>query len=289
MVFGLDFRVSGSDSNNKVRIKLLEEVGSGSYAKVYQAVKIEPGSNSGSETRYYAAKVINVKAAPADFVNKFLPRELEICKQLQHPNIMRTYDVIKQPNKIIMVTDYASKGDLLALCRLVGAMKESQARQIFRQIVLGIEYLHQKSIIHRDLKCENVLICHDERIMIGDFGFARILDSDMVSKTFCGSAAYAAPELLKGRPYNSYSPDIWSLGCILFVMLCHMMPFRDDNMKVLIQEQRSPPAFPNQIKTKLSPPAIELVNKLLTYDALVRPRIEAVRNHVWFSIQFSRT
>ena len=87
----------------------------------------------------------------------------------------------------------------MALCRLVGAMKESQTRQIFRQMVAGMEYLHQKSIIHRDLKCENILICHDDRIIIGDFGFARVLDSTMVSKTFCGSAAYAAPELLKGR------------------------------------------------------------------------------------------
>lgn len=93
------------------------------------------------------------------------------------------------------------------------------------------------NIIHRDLKCENILLSLDDNVMIGDFGFARTFDTTMISKTFCGSAAYAAPELLRGKPYSGFASDIWSLGCILFVMVCHIMPFRDDNMKILASEQ----------------------------------------------------
>ena len=157
--------------------------------------------------------------------------------QIKHPNVVQTYEISKEPTKIILLMDYAGKGDLLSYCRLVGAMPDKISRPIFKQMVNGLEYLHDNQIIHRDLKCENILLCHDDRVLIADLGFARLLDYTMVSSTYCGSAAYAAPELLRGKPYTGYASDIWSLGCILFVMVCHIMPFRDDNMKILAQEQ----------------------------------------------------
>jgi serine/threonine protein kinase len=102
-------------------------------------------------------------------VNKIL----KIFIQVNHPNVIRTYDVVTQPSKVIMLMDYAGKGDLLAHCRLVGAMKDGPARVIFSQIVLGLEYLHDINIIHRDLKCENILLCHDGRTIIG-LGFRNL-------------------------------------------------------------------------------------------------------------------
>ena len=136
-----------------------------------------------------------------------------------------------------MLMDFAVRGDLLAYCRLRGALEEFHAQHLFRQIVDGLDYLHQKKIIHRDLKCENILLGASNRCLIADFGFARELKGTDISSTFCGSAAYAAPELLRGVKYNSFSSDIWSLGCILFVMLINRMPFRDDTVATILREQ----------------------------------------------------
>ena len=120
------------------------------------------------------------------------------------------------------------------------------------QIVDGLNYLHEKNIIHRDLKCENILINQDNKCQIADFGFARKMEEDSISSTFCGSAAYAAPELLKGtkqtgtrilykqligKMYSSFASDVWSLGVIFYVMLTHRMPFRDNSIALLLADQ----------------------------------------------------
>jgi len=271
MVFGLSSTKSG-------RIKLLDEIGSGSYAKVYSCKCAYLGN---SESKYYAAKVINTKIAPKDFLNKFLPRELEICKQINHEHVVTTYDIVKEKHRIILLMDYASRGDLLSLCRLFGALPDSRSKPMFRQLVLGLEYLHDLGIIHRDLKCENILLCHDDKVMIADLGFARYLTDQMVSKTFCGSAAYAAPELLKGQSYSGFAPDIWSLGCILFVLGCHMMPFRDETVRILISDQKRPPKFPRQLTIN---PVLKLfIGELLTYDSSKRPNIKQVKSSSWLS------
>ena len=119
------------------------------------------------------------------------------------------------------------------------------------QIADGLNYLHEKNIIHRDLKCENILINQDNKCQIADFGFARKMEEDSISSTFCGSAAYAAPELLKGtkkqkeycikkligKMYSSFASDVWSLGVIFYVMLTHRMPFRDNSIALLLADQ----------------------------------------------------
>ena len=120
------------------------------------------------------------------------------------------------------------------------------------QIVDGLNYLHEKNIIHRDLKCENILINQDNKCQIADFGFARKMEEDSISSTFCGSAAYAAPELLKGtkqtgtrilykkligKMYSSFASDVWSLGVIFYVMLTHRMPYRDNSIALLLADQ----------------------------------------------------
>ena len=86
-------------------------------------------------------------------------------------------------------------------------------------------------------KCENILLCSNNQIKIADFGFARFLPANEMSTTFCGSAAYAAPELLQGLPYQGPKVDIWSLGVILYIMICSSMPFRDTNIKTLLSDQ----------------------------------------------------
>ncbi|PRD20438.1 UNVERIFIED_CONTAM: Tssk1b, partial [Trichonephila clavipes] len=117
-------------------------------------------------------------------------------------------------------------------------LSEPESRYFFRQIVSAINYLHNLEIAHRDVKCENIMLTMDAEIKLIDFGFCkRSGHSDRLSNTFCGSTAYAAPEVLQGVPYDPFMYDIWSLGCVLYVMVTGNMPFDESNVMKMVEDQ----------------------------------------------------
>lgn len=206
-------------------------IGEGSYAKV------KAGFNQMAKQKC-ALKIINRRKAPKEFQNKFLPREMAVMKKLKHDNIVLLYEIIVFGDKIVMVLELAGHGDLLEFIKLRGALAESRARRIFSQITSAIEYLHARNIVHRDLKCENILLDRYNNVKVSDFGFTKeLLVTGAPSCTFCGSSAYASPEILQGKPYNAVASDMWSLGVILYIMTCGKMPFDDSNLKRLIRDQ----------------------------------------------------
>lgn len=137
-------------------------------------------------------------------------------------------------------------------------------------MVSAVEYLHSKDIAHRDLKCENILLTSKDNIKIGDFGFARLCrdaqtGTRVLSNTFCGSAAYAAPEVLQGVSYNPKMYDVWSLGCVLYIMLCGSMPFDDTDIPTMLHIQKHHLIeFPSRIDKVLSTSC----RNLIMYDFL---------------------
>jgi len=136
----------------------------------------------------------------------------------------------------------ADNGDLLDFVKNNGEVSEQRARIWFSQICKGTDYLHSKDIAHRDLKCENVLLSRNYNCKLTDFGFSRYcndLGPSMLCETFCGSAAYAAPEVVGGTPYMPKMADVWSLGVILYAMLNASMPFNDSNRRKLLSDQLS--------------------------------------------------
>ncbi|CAL1269621.1 unnamed protein product, partial [Larinioides sclopetarius] len=184
-----------------------------------------------------AVKVITRDKLSNEFATKFLPREIEVLSKINHENIVKVYKIFNFPSKVYIFMELINE-DLLGYVRSHGRLKEKEARQFFEQMVNAMKYLHSLNIAHRDLKCENIMIDENQKIKIIDFGFCRSTGRfDELSCTFCGSTAYAAPEVLQGIPYDPFLFDIWSLGCVLYVMVTGMMPFDDLNVTKMVENQ----------------------------------------------------
>ncbi|XP_077991390.1 testis-specific serine/threonine-protein kinase 2-like [Glandiceps talaboti] len=248
-------------------------LGEGSYAKVKSAF-------SEKQKQRVAMKIINRKKAPRDFQKKFLPRELEIIRIVKHKNIVQVFEILELCGNIYISMEIAGHGDLLDYIKLRGAMKEDLARQMFREIIDAIKYCHEKHIIHRDLKCENILLDGQNHIKVTDFGFARQITQGELSKTFCGSAAYAAPEILQGIPYNGPSYDMWSIGVILYIMVCGSMPYDDTNVKKMVKDQTEKRLGFSRAK-KLSPECKDLICHMLKAKVDQRATIPEVKESAW--------
>ncbi|NXS51717.1 TSSK1 kinase, partial [Brachypteracias leptosomus] len=216
---------------------LNKTLGEGSYGKVKSAYCDRLKCNM-------AIKIIDKSKIPREILEKFLPREIKALRSLQHPSIIKTYEIFETSlGKVYIVMELGQNGDLLNYIKTTGAMKEDIASIKFQQLASALKYCHDLDFAHRDLKCENILLNEDLNMKLSDFGFSTSLSRDengriILSETFCGSPAYAAPELLEGIPYDPRTSDIWSLGVILYTTVCALMPFDDSNVKKMICLQK---------------------------------------------------
>nr|CAD7194420.1 unnamed protein product [Timema douglasi] len=160
-------------------------------------------------------------------------REIQIMTKLQHPHIIRLYQVMETEKMIYLVTEYASGGEIFDYLVENGRMNEKEARRIFQQIVAAVHYCHTRQIVHRDLKAENLLLDLDKDIKLADFGFSNHFQPGQKMSTWCGSPPYAAPELFEGREYDGPKTDIWSMGVVLYVLVCGALPFDGSTLQNL--------------------------------------------------------
>ncbi|KAM9095569.1 testis-specific serine/threonine-protein kinase 1 [Sarcophilus harrisii] len=254
-------------------------LGEGSYAKVKSAYSERLKFN-------VAVKIIDRRKAPTDFLEKFLPREIEILAMLNHRSIVKTYEIFETSDgKVYIIMELGVQGDLLEFIKTRGALHEDDARKKFHQLSSAVKYCHDLDVVHRDLKCENLLLDKDFNIKLSDFGFSkRCLRDDggriMLSKTFCGSAAYAAPEVLQGIPYQPKVYDIWSLGVILYIMVCGSMPYDDSNIKKMLRIQKEHRVnFPRS--KHLTGECKDLIYRMLQPDVSRRLHIDEILSHCW--------
>ena len=254
-----------------------ESLGSGSYSKVKLAIDVD-----GQFAERVAVKIIDRTKAPEDYQEKFLPRELDIWPNLRHNHLIQLYEVFQDNRRVYMLLEYAAGGDVLKYIQDKGAVTEILARKWFLQVADAVRYMHNLDITHRDLKLENLLLDSDNNIKICDFGFTKQESSKCLSKTYCGSKSYAAPEILLGRPYQPSHSDVWAMGVILYILVTGKMPFDETKgTKSILEEQRRL-TFRWPRTRKVSGECQDLIKRMFTWNYNARPNIHQVLLHPWF-------
>ncbi|XP_047287348.1 MAP/microtubule affinity-regulating kinase 3 isoform X26 [Homo sapiens] len=221
-----------------------------------------------------------VKLARHILTGRELFREVRIMKILNHPNIVKLFEVIETEKTLYLIMEYASGGEVFDYLVAHGRMKEKEARSKFRQIVSAVQYCHQKRIVHRDLKAENLLLDADMNIKIADFGFSNEFTVGGKLDTFCGSPPYAAPELFQGKKYDGPEVDVWSLGVILYTLVSGSLPFDGQNLKELRERVlRGKYRIPFYMSTDCE----NLLKRFLVLNPIKRGTLEQIMKDRWIN------
>ncbi|XP_078071485.1 maternal embryonic leucine zipper kinase isoform X1 [Mustelus asterias] len=257
--------------------ELQETIGAGGFAKVKLACHI------------LTKEKVAVKIMDKESLGDDLPRvqtEIEAMKNLSHQHICRLYHVIETAQKIFIILEYCPGGELFDYIIAKDRLSEEEARIFFRQIVSAVAYVHSQGYAHRDLKPENLLIDEDHNLKLIDFGLCAKPKGglDYHLKTCCGSPAYAAPELIQGKAYIGSEADIWSMGVLLYALLCGFLPFDDDNVMTLYKKiMRGKYNVPKW----LSPTGVLVLNQMLQVDPKKRITVKHLLSHPWLIQDYS--
>lgn len=273
------------------KINLIKKIGSGGTSKVYLASLTE------NPSAVYAVKVIK-SSSSSDL--KFFVNEINVLKQINHPNIVRLVDggegVLTKDNgkkSVIqyLVLELVKYGELFDFIFFPGkGFGEDIGRYLLHQLIDGLESCHNAGIVHRDMKTENIMLAEGWKIKIADFGFAAKAEGKKgngLLYTALGTASYASPELLQKKPYDGVKSDIFSLGVSLFVLVTGKMPFKhalvDDPYYKEIAKG-NPDKYWEKLVSKVpevSQNFKDLFVRFIAYDPSTRLTIQEVRDHPW--------
>ncbi|KAG9307423.1 hypothetical protein G9A89_017253 [Geosiphon pyriformis] len=283
---------NGSNMNQNVKVKpkkvlgnytLTKTLGAGSMGKVKLAVhsltneklavKIIPrvlASEKEAKEKDPATKDENKETRTI--------REAAIMLLLHHPFIVQLKEVMVLPHHYYMFFEYVNGGQMLDYIISHGKLKEKHARKFSRQIVSALDYCHRNSIVHRDLKIENILISKSGSIKIIDFGLSNLYSPRGHLSTFCGSLYFAAPELLNAKLYTGPEVDVWSFGIVLYVLVCGKVPFDDQSMPALHAKiKRGVVEYPGWLSSDCK----HLLSRMLVTNPVYRASLTEVMNHSW--------
>lgn len=249
------------------------QIGQGAYAIVRVATKKSTNSKFAIKT-YEKAKLLDPHR------KRSVQREIEILGCLKHQNIVKLFEIIDTGRQLHLVLEHVGG------CSLHGYLKkranrrldEPEARRIFKQILLGIDYCHHKNVTHRDIKLENLLLDDNNNLKIIDFGFSTCFSHEKKAKMFCGTPSYMAPEIVARVEYTGPPADVWALGVLLFVLLCGCYPFKAQSDRELYKKiQYGQFSVPSHV----SQGARSLITRIMKIDPLKRPSVSEILKDNW--------
>ncbi|OAL37300.1 hypothetical protein AYO20_03476 [Fonsecaea nubica] len=262
-------------------------IGQGSMGKVKLARNTETGEQAAIKIvpRQAADDQGNPKDERADRSKEIrTAREAAMVSLLSHPYICGMIDVQRTNYHWYMLFEYVNGGQMLDYIIAHGRLKEKQARKFARQIASALDYCHRNSIVHRDLKIENILISKTGDIKIIDFGLSNLYSPRSLLKTFCGSLYFAAPELLQARQYTGPEVDVWSFGIVLYVLVCGKVPFDDQSMPQLHAKiKRGIVDYPQWLTAECK----NIISRMLVVDPRDRASLQEIMNHPWMTKGFN--
>mmetsp|Transcript_7570 Transcript_7570/g.12732 ORF Transcript_7570/g.12732 Transcript_7570/m.12732 type:complete len:336 (+) Transcript_7570:104-1111(+) len=259
--------------------KLGRVLGQGSFATVRLATCKADGTK-------WAIKVIKRQSlAPDD--EAALATEIQIMERAVHPNIIRLKEVFDCPSNMYLVMEVMTGGELFDRIVEKEHYSETEAKKALCEIVDAILYCHDRGIVHRDLKPENLLYSsarEDAKLKLADFGLAQLIQPSEMMHATCGTPSYVAPEVLSKDSKKGYGKevDLWSIGVILYILLCGFPPFYDEDNSILFNSIRKGEYdFPSPYWDSVSAEAKDLVTKLLVVDPTKRLSAQQTLNHPW--------
>jgi calcium/calmodulin-dependent protein kinase I len=252
------------------------ELGRGTFSIVKEAVRKSSGTK-------FAIKFIDKKFVDKDDL-VLLSREIDIMKQVDHPNVLSLKEIFENASELALVMELVTGGELFFKIVEQGSYSEKDASSIVRQILEGVKYLHGMGIAHRDLKPENLLCSggegSDMKIKIADFGLSKIFAGGQKLETSCGTPDYAAPEVLTGESAYDKSVDLWSIGVITYVLLCGYPPFYATSQPALFERIiRAEYDFPDPEWSNISETAKDFITNRLVIDSKKRLTVEQALEH----------
>jgi tRNA A-37 threonylcarbamoyl transferase component Bud32 len=251
--------------------KFVKLIGKGAFGKVTLGLHKLTG-------KQVAIKTFEKSYMKDDFSRKKVFQEVYILKKIHHSNIIRLLEVFESSKHFFIVMEYAGAGDLLHYVKKKRRLPENEARFIFKQVLYGLGHCHCRSVLHRDIKLDNVLLDNEKGIKLCDFGVSKIIKKHQFIREQCGTPAYIAPEIIADEGYEGFHADLWSLGVVLYAMLCGTVPFKAPNMKELhVLIKKGDYKFPVEISEESK----DLIRKLLVLNPPDRLSIPEVLAHPW--------
>ncbi|KAJ3129949.1 serine/threonine-protein kinase KIN2 [Nowakowskiella sp. JEL0407] len=285
-----DYRLTktlGQGSMGKVKLAIHSVTGEKFACKIIprppglQPVEAMIGPTSSVRNLPAANEVVLVQPKKTDDTKETrIIREAAIMLLLQHPHIVKLHEIVLQDNHYYFFFELVNGGQMLDYIISHGRLKEKHARKFIRQIVSAVDYCHKNNIVHRDLKIENVLIDKSGNIKLIDFGLSNLYSKKSFLSTFCGSLYFAAPELLNAKAYIGPEVDIWSLGIILYVLVCGKVPFDDTSMAMLHAKIK---AGVVEYPSHLSSDCKNLISRMLTTKPTLRASMSEIQQHPWMN------